>query len=182
MYAPGILGRNCAVDRLMLAQSEALGAPAHTGTDYVLAKMLVRQGNRIRQVPDSRIATEYPTSARDYVRQQRRWMRNVVLHGATYQATNEILLVLRTALTGILMLILPLVGLLFMPIIVLGWFVLMTHAIISRLRYLVITCAILDRSFSLHIIGWQVPMLILDFIAWSSLFLDFVPHSKRWSW
>jgi cellulose synthase/poly-beta-1,6-N-acetylglucosamine synthase-like glycosyltransferase len=166
----------------MLAQSEALGAPAHTGTDYVQAKMLIRHGNRIRQVPDSRIATEYPTSARDYVRQQRRWMRNVMLHGATYQATNEILLVLRTAFTGMMMLVLPVVGLLCMPLILVGWFILMVHAIISRLRYLTIACSVLNRSFSLRIIGLQVPMLMLDFVAWSSLFLDFVPHSKRWSW
>ncbi len=99
-YATGILGRNAALRRSLLAATAALDAPAATGTDYVLAKTLIAAGARIRNVPDSLMPTEYPTAAREYLRQQRRWLRNVALHGRRFGAMDEMRASLRTSLVG----------------------------------------------------------------------------------
>lgn len=180
-YAPGILGRNCAVRRTLLERTAALDAPAPTGTDYVLAKTLAAAGAAIRQAPHSRMPTEYPTTARQYLRQQRRWLRNVVLHGRRFGATDEVRASLRTSLTGVGMLLLPL-GALISPWLAAVWGVMFGQALCARLRYLGFTAAVLGRSARPRDFAWQGPLLLLDFAAWTGPLIDYARQRGRWVW
>ncbi len=181
-YAPGILGRNCALNRSLLERTAALKAPAPTGTDYVLAKKLAADGIAIRQVQHSQIPTEYPVIARAYLRQQRRWLRNVVLHGRHFGAEAEVWAALRTSLVGLAMLLLPLAGLLFAPWLLALWGVLAGQALLARLRYLAFAGTVLNRPVRPVDLAWQGPLLLLDFVAWTQPLVDYMRQPGRWRW
>ncbi|HEX2513983.1 MAG TPA: glycosyltransferase family 2 protein [Chloroflexota bacterium] len=104
-YGEGLLGRNAAVRRDALEACGAFSAPAPTGTDYHLAKALRRQGYRIRTVPHSLVVTPYASGWAGYARQQRRWLRNVVVLGAQSGARPEVRASLQTSLLGLTMLL-----------------------------------------------------------------------------
>jgi cellulose synthase/poly-beta-1,6-N-acetylglucosamine synthase-like glycosyltransferase len=179
-YAPGLLGRNTAVTRRLLEQSEGLNAEAPTGTDYVLAKMLARTGARIRQIAESRVATEYPLSVRAYIRQQRRWLRNVALYGWKFGAIDEVRASIQTSATGILMLILPAWAWIVHRNLLLVWLGLLFHAFSSRLRYLYVLNRLGGAPVDVKQIFLQMAMLFLDFAAWSRPVFDyFSPRGQR---
>jgi cellulose synthase/poly-beta-1,6-N-acetylglucosamine synthase-like glycosyltransferase len=181
-YVPGLLGRNCAVRRDLLLRSRGLEAPAASGTDYVLAKELLRAGARIRHVPHSRVLTHYPTDPLSYVRQQRRWLRNVVLHGRRFAAGGEVRASLRTSLVGATMLLLPLLGLLVTPWLLAAWGVLAAAALFARFRYLGLAAGVLDRRVRPADVAWQGPMLLLDLVAWTQPLADYARQRNRWAW
>lgn len=181
-YVPGLLGRNCAVHRDLLQRSRGLGAPAATGTDYVLAKELARCGAHIRQVPHSRMLTHYPASPRSYLQQQRRWLRNVALHGRRYGAHDEMVASLCTSLIGMTMLFLPFLGILLTPWLLVVWCGLVAQALFARLRYLGIASRILTRPVRPADVAWQVPLFLLDLVAWTQPLVDYVRQHKGWNW
>jgi cellulose synthase/poly-beta-1,6-N-acetylglucosamine synthase-like glycosyltransferase len=182
-YAPGLLGRNCAVERSLLVTSEGLLAPAATGTDYVLTKMLVQSGANIRQLPTSRVFTSFPTTAASYVRQQRRWLRNVALHGQRFGATGEVRASLRTSLLGLVMLLLPVLALLLaFPLLLLFWLLLVWHAFWGRMRALHFFTVLYDISPKQQTV-FNLPLLILlDFVAWSQPLLDYLSTARQKEW
>lgn len=180
-YAPGILGRNCVVQRELLARTAALDVPAPTGTDYVLAKVLDSTGTAIRQVPHSRMPTEYPTTVKRYLRQQRRWLRNVIIHGRRFGADAEVHATLRTSLLGLAMLLMPLPGLLAAPWLLALWNVLVGQALMARLRYLAFAGTLLNRPTRVLDALWQGPYLLLDFFAWTQPLAD-IYQRDRWRW
>ena len=189
-YAAGLLGRNCAVNRSLLEQSKGLAAPAPTGTDYVLAKMLVRAGARIRQVPESRIVTDYPTTTQAYVRQQRRWIRNVGLHGVRFGAYSEVRASLQSSLIGLMMLLLPWGWLIGLKAALLLWVLLLWHGVLSRVRYLYLcyNCLVPDTAAMFRItiqikqLMLQPVMLFLDFFAWTQPLRDYVLPKRQKEW
>lgn len=181
-YASGLLGRNCAVRRSLLEASRGLEVYAPAGTDYVLAKEMLNHGARICHEPHSRVVTRYPDSLQEYVRQQRRWLRSVVLHGRRYRASVEVRASLCTSLIGAVMLLLPLVGLLIRPWLLLAWGLLLVHALLARLRYLHFVSALLERRLHLLDLVWQGPQLLLDFVAWTQPLADYVQKRNFWKW
>jgi len=181
-YAPGILGRNCAVRRDLLADTSALEVPAPTGTDYVLAKTLIAAGARIRNVPDSLMPTEYPDTAREYLHQQRRWLRNVALHGRRFGAMDEVRASLRSSLVGVAMLTLPLLGMLLSPLLPAAWGVLLAQTSFARLRYLGFAASVLPRPVKSVDVVWQGPLILLDFVAWMGPLADYAHRGGRWKW
>jgi cellulose synthase/poly-beta-1,6-N-acetylglucosamine synthase-like glycosyltransferase len=180
-YGGGLLGRNTAVHRELLARSRGLEAPAPSGTDYVLAKMLLRAGARIRQNPHSRVATRFPTTAADYMRQQRRWLRNVAIHGIHFGVVDEARAAVQTSLLAALMLLLPfawpLVGLLALG----GWLLLLSHALLARLRYRRVVTPLLR-------IAWkpgpaeQLRFFVLDLLTWIQPLHDYVRPLWQGGW
>jgi cellulose synthase/poly-beta-1,6-N-acetylglucosamine synthase-like glycosyltransferase len=181
-YAPGLLGRNCAIVRSLVLASGGLDAPAPTGTDYVLAKVLIAAGARIRQIPESRVRTDYPTTVRGYCRQQRRWLRNVALHGNRFGATNEVRASLATSLVGLTMLGLPIAAVIVGPALFLIWAGLSTHAVLSRIRYLLVARAILGLRVTPQQIAMTLPVLILDFAAWTLPLRDYIGGRGKGEW
>ncbi len=182
LYAAGLLGRNCAVTRELLRQSGGLDAPAPTGTDYVLAKCLARAGARIRQIPDSRVQTDYPTTASEYLRQQRRWLRNVVARGKEYGAIDEVRSSLLTSGVGVAMITLPFLALVIGPMALGLWVLLLGHAFLGRIRYMFVARAYQGLPITPGQIGMIVPLLILDFVAWARPLLDYVFKKGQDTW
>ena len=181
-YGEGLLGRNCAVTRSLLEQSRGLAAPAPTGTDYVLAKMLLRVGAEIRQVQKSSIVTDYPTEVGAYIRQQRRWVRNVALHGVRFRALADVKASLRSSLIGLMMLLLPLGGLLGRKEALHLWVLLLWHGFLSRVRYLYVVRSMLGITIQIKQLMLQPMMLFLDFIAWSQPLLDYLLPQRQKEW
>ncbi len=181
-YVSGILGRNCAIQRALLVETMALDVPAPTGTDYVLAKTLLAAGARIRHVPGSLMPTEYPATARAYLRQQRRWLRNVALHGRRFGATDEARASLWASLVGLTMLLLPGLGALLSPWLLALWGALMGQAFFARLRYLGFAAEALERPVRPEDVIWQPALALLDFVAWMQPLGDYLPRKDRWRW
>ena len=181
-YASGMLGRNCAVKRELLECSHALEVPAPSGTDYVLAKMINQTGARIRQVPDSRVVTDYPNSLREYTQQQRRWLNNVAHFGNRFGARTEILSIYYAYLTGIGMLFLPFIGLISLRLRLVVWSLIFWHACLSRMRYLRFSSNLLGISINFRSVLFQPILLLLDFTVWVRSLVDSLVPSKRQVW
>ncbi|MCY0899354.1 MAG: glycosyltransferase [Firmicutes bacterium] len=105
----GIDGRNAAVRRDILVATRALEVPAPSGTDYTLAKELLRRGFVIRRVC-SEMPTEFPPTFGTYVKKQARWLRNVWLLGGRYRALREVRQVALTVTFPLAVVALMLVG------------------------------------------------------------------------
>lgn len=181
-HSPGLLGRNSAISRDLLERSRGLDAPAPTGTDYVLAKHLIRAGGRIRQVPESQVRTDYPTSMAAYLRQQGRWLRNVVLRGKQYGAESEVRSSLMTSLVGLGMLTLPILAVVVGPAALGLWLLLLGHATLGRVRYLLVARALQGLRITPGQVGAIPPLLLLDFVAWARPLVDYIWKQGKDSW
>jgi cellulose synthase/poly-beta-1,6-N-acetylglucosamine synthase-like glycosyltransferase len=181
-YASGLLGRNCSVTRELLERSHALEVPAPSGTDYVMAKMIYQTGACIRQLPDCRVVTEYPTSMSEYTRQQRRWLNNVAHYGKQFGARNEIRTVYSATLIGMGMLFLPFIGLFTSKLRLVTWLLFFSHALISRMRYLHFSSNLLDISTNFRSVLFQPIFLLLDFSVWVRSWMDNITPGKWQAW
>lgn len=179
-YISGLLGRNAAVKREALQEIGGFGAEVNTGTDYHMAKLLLQHGYRIRYVRDSSVRTRYPQSVRSYWRCQARWIRNLMLHGPAFGAYDEVVMALRTALTGWTMLLLPAVSLLGGPIVLAAWGMFLSHAVLAKVRH---------ARFARWYQGIEIPVkqlalmpvyVFVDFIAWGLPLIDFLTWRHRW--
>lgn len=92
----GLLGRNAALRRAVIEETGRFGFSAPTGTDYTLAKEILRRGYAIWYCPGSCVATEYPETFARYLKKQRRWLGNVLKFGIQYAAWRDVLAVSRT--------------------------------------------------------------------------------------
>ena len=179
-YVAGALGRNCAVTREALDCIGGFDADVPTGTDYHMAKRLLQEGYRIRYVRDSAVQTRYPESARDYWRRQSRWVRNLMVHGPTFGARDQVAQAIRTSLVGLAMLALPFAAIALGPLILAAWGALLAAAFLAKLRY-----ARYARLYQRVEIQWKqialTPVyLFADFIAWGLPLIDLLLRRERW--
>ncbi len=181
-YLPGLLGRNCAIERDFLQRAGGFAAPAPTGTDYVLAHELVAAGARIRQVRISQVETEYPANARAYIRQRRRWLRNVAVHGLRYRARGDVYSSLTTSFAGMAMLALPFTSLRFGAAALSVWFPMLVGGWLARLRYLRFAHLVRGWPFSVRHSMALLLVLLLDFVAWAAPLLDYLQPASREKW
>lgn len=100
LFANGVLGGNAAISRGVLIHARALEIEAKTGIDYVLSQQLALLNERVRLVKDSILASDYPTTSRQYVRLWRRWIKNLIVHDARGQLTH---LVAATVLASLIL-------------------------------------------------------------------------------
>jgi cellulose synthase/poly-beta-1,6-N-acetylglucosamine synthase-like glycosyltransferase len=181
-YASGLLGGNCAITRMALEHSGALQAEAITGTDYILAKMLTRAGYRLRQNPLSLMPVRAVSSLPAYLRQQSRWMSNVILHGHRFGSPAESLQVLLSASMGLLMLLMPILALWLGPLMLAVWGVFYAYAVFARLRYLGAAQRAIGLPISLPLLLFQPIMLLVDYFAWAASLLNVLQHKRRDIW
>lgn len=140
-YVGGLIGRNAALTRTALEQSGALQADVPIGTDYYLARRLIAQGRRIRYVHASATPTDCHTRLRPYLRQQTRWLRNIVVHGRRFQAHAEVAGALRACGAGIVAMGMPLLALRLGPCVLAAWATGLGLAAANRVRYLAFAAA-----------------------------------------
>ena len=154
--------------------------PAPTGTDYVKAQALVRAGARIRQLPASMIATEYPRSIHKYFRQQHRWMWNVWHYGRFYQVPGEANRVVANAGLGLIMLLLPWLSIIFGPVLLSMWGLLFVFAVLSRLRYLWFFGQVSGHASPPSAWLASPVYLILDFFTWAGVIPQLFRQARQW--
>lgn len=179
-HAAGILGCNCIVSKDALVRSEGLQVEAPSGTDYTIAKMITKAGVKIRQVPRSYVISEYPTSFGAYYHQQARWLNNVAKLGKKYEAWDEVRSAWLNSLTGLGMLLMPLIAITCGPFILAVWGVLMIYAWLSRIRYGIFTTE-LTRAQVKHSYWISIPYyLLLDFVVWAGSILRLLRKRGKW--
>jgi hypothetical protein len=167
---------------MALEHSGALQAEAITGTDYILAKMLTRAGYRLRQNPLSLMPVRAVSSLPAYLRQQSRWMSNVILHGHRFGSPAESLQVLLSASMGLLMLLMPILALWLGPLMLAVWGVFYAYAVFARLRYLGAAQRAIGLPISLPLLLFQPIMLLVDYFAWAASLLNVLQHKRRDIW
>lgn len=191
-YSSGLSGANSAIRRGALEQAGAFKAQARTGGDYDLGKRLRQQGTRIRYEVRAAVPSEFHTQVRAYLRQQARWLRNVVTHGIRFGAYREVLACLYTSLVGLAMLVIPCLGLalawyagsssfvvrLSAAIWVFGF----SYAIFSRLRYLNVALVWLGIRVPRRVLALLPFFLLIDFLAWTIPLGQYQTRSWRERW
>ena len=169
----GLNGRNAALVRGVLEAVQGFSAPAPSGTDYTLAQEIRQRGYVIRYVSEALMPTRYAKRVRDYVRQQRRWFRNVFRLGRRYHVAPD---VRRTALTLALTYLAVggcLVGLIWEHWMLVPIVLVAVHVTITRLGYQK------RASVGLHLSGTWIHMGA-DLIAVLAASLDIVSGADAW--
>lgn len=132
----GLLGRNAALTRAAVDATGGFATSAPSGTDYTLAKEVLREGFDIRFVPGSPMPTEYPATFGMYARKQARWIRNVFVLGGRHGATAEVRATLLTLLLPYSLCCLLLVAVVGVGLAGFLALLFVVHAVINRLRHL----------------------------------------------
>jgi cellulose synthase/poly-beta-1,6-N-acetylglucosamine synthase-like glycosyltransferase len=132
----GILGRNAALSRSAVEASGAFSTPAVAGTDYTLAKEILKAGYPIYFAPGTPMPSEYPDRFGIYIRKQARWIRNVFVLGRSYGESAEV----RATLVTIMLPLLLVGGLVLwgfhFRLVGVASLLLIFHAVMNRLHYL----------------------------------------------
>ncbi len=181
-YVTGILGANTAVTRQALEGSGGLDFDAPTGTDYHLGKRLGRGGYKIRLVKSSVVATSYPDGLKAYRRRQSRWLRNLVLYGKQYGAEKDLRQSYQTIVIGAVMSFLPVFGPFLGNKILSGWGILFAQAVVSKVRYNLLTARLTSRPVPLKLWLGLLPMTQIDFNIWALPALDLLASRKKIRW
>lgn len=183
-YCSGILGANSAIRRSALEKAGGFRRELRGGVDYDLGKRLLARGFRIRYEARASFPVEFHTDIRGYLRQQARWLRNVVIHGMRFGAYGEVASCLATSLIGLAMLVVP-----FLPAVpaispsaarTLGvtWAIGFSHAFFSRVRYLRVAARWLGIRLPRRAIALLPVFLLIDFVAWTIPLFQY--PLKRW--
>lgn len=181
-YVEGILGRNAALTRQAIDRSGGLDFPARTGTDYHLAKRLIRSGFAIRHVRTSVVPSKYPEQLGAYRRQRSRWLRNLLIHGGRYGSARDVALTLQTMLAGTLMVLAPLSAPMAGRWVLVSWAWLVAQALGSKLRYALFTARVYRRPISARMLVGLPWLTIADFAVWASPIYDLLSAGRREQW
>lgn len=180
--SPGLLGRNCAVERGALRRAGDFAADVATGTDYHLARELDRTGARIAFARWSFVETRMPASVAAYVRQQSRWLRNHWVHGRRTGDRAALVHAVRTWALGVALAALPALALVAGPIAVWAWLALALHGALARARYV----AFVARAEALPLPGRALvssPLwFAIDAFSWVRSLIDVLVPSRRGRW
>jgi cellulose synthase/poly-beta-1,6-N-acetylglucosamine synthase-like glycosyltransferase len=187
-YCSGLSGANSAVRREPLEKAGAFTTHAPSGVDYDLGKRLLGLGMRIRYRADASLPIKFHTRIVPYLRQQARWLRNVVILGARFRKYREVAACLSTSLLGITMLLVPLLWITpgipstLTRLSGAAWAFAFLHACMSRLRYLKITAEWLGLRVPLRAVLLLPLFLLIDFLAWTIPLGQYPVRSSRKRW
>lgn len=181
----GLLGRNCALTRSALARTGDFRADVPTGTDYHLAKSLLAAGIAIRHVGTSSVHSRYSESVRPYARQQRRWLRNVVILGQRFGARDEVRQAAMTSCIGLATLLAPLLATVLGRSVLAAWLVVLVRGAASKVRYVDFAVQVDDRPELSPSVARRlaaVPLTLVELAVWSLPVLDYLVPARRASW
>lgn len=178
-YVRGLLGRNAVVSRAAMDELGAFDESIRAGTDYNLAKRLLDAGHEIRFVPNSRVRTRYPTSVGTYFAQQSRWLRNVFFLGRRWGEAAEARTTLVTCTVGAGMLLVPLVGVAWLPLL-LAWLGLVGYGVSARFRWVLFFGSTHARPVPFAVAVASVGLMFVEFAAWTYAGIELaLPHRRR---
>lgn len=131
----GVLGRNVAMTREALDRIGGFRVPAPSGTDYTLAQELRRAGYQIIYVPGFPMITNYAETWTSYIRQQRRWLRNIYVLGRKYDVRSDVHSASISLMLPYGLLILFILGVSSSDLALLIFVLMICHSIITRMGY-----------------------------------------------
>lgn len=181
-YTTGLRGASAMLTRRAIEGIGGLHFAARTGTDYQLARRLLRQGLAIRYVDSAVIASEYAETLREHRQRQSRWLRNLLVHGWRDGAISDVVVTLRTIGVGVVMLLAPALPGPIGKIARMPWALLLVHAILSKVRY---------ARFAAQLHGHALPkrrllalpaLALIDFAVWASPIVDMLSVQRRNRW
>ena len=108
-YVDGVFGRNTALRRSALERAGGFNPEVRTGDDYWLGAMLLNTGHRIR-FTNNPIQSRYETSPWGYLKQQSRWLRNILSIGSRHKRDHELRSAQRTVAISCVLLVSALAG------------------------------------------------------------------------
>lgn len=181
-HVGGLLGRNAALTRAAVAAIGGLDFEAPTGTDFHLACRLVQHGIPIRSIPQSVVRSDYPAQLGPYWRKRTRWARNLITVGMHYRSHGHVLSGLRSAAAGAAIVSLPIAGAIMTPLLSVLWAVLLMHAVLAKLRYLVFTGSIERRSIDARYAICTAIMTLVDLGIWCAPLAQLVTTKGRDRW
>jgi GT2 family glycosyltransferase len=181
-YSDGLLGRNAAVTRQAIERIGGLDFVARTGTDYQLARRLLRRGIAIRFVGASVVASEYPATLGVYRRKQSRWLRNLLIHGAADGARADVRRTLQTIATGAVMTLAPLLSLAAGRVVLVVWSLLLAQAVCAKLRAIRLSAQLYRQRTPRRLLLKLVPLTLADFVIWALPALDMLDQRRRARW
>lgn len=181
-YNDGLLGRNTALKRQTLDSIGGFDFAAPTGTDYQLAKRLLRAGVPIRYVGTSVVPSEYPETLHEYRRKQARWLRNLLVYGPQYGATRDVQATVKTMAVGAGMLLAPASSIVLGRSVLLIWWLLIAHAASSKLRYALFTARLCRWPVPKRLLFGLIPLTLIDFAIWVQPVIDLLHPRRRVQW
>jgi cellulose synthase/poly-beta-1,6-N-acetylglucosamine synthase-like glycosyltransferase len=181
-YIEGLIGRNAAVNRDVLEGIGGFAAGVKTGTDYYLARQLTGNGTRIRYVHESSIETEFQTSAAKYLRQQSRWLRNIILHGSSFAAWQQVKGAVLQCTTGFVFLVWPAAVIIFGWTAPALWLILFSHGSLSRMRRIRYGELVLDQRHRPKTYIHAPLYFLLDQVMLANSLLEWLIPGLRWRW
>lgn len=191
-YSSGLLGANSAILRRAVEQAGGFNADVRSGGDYDLGKRLLRQNQRIRYEASASFPIEFHTHVRPYLRQQARWIRNVVIHGMRFGAYREVASSLAGSLVGLVMVGLPFLSITLALTRSISpgwawvsaalWAFAFLHAFFSRLRYVNVAARFLGVRFPQRVSALLPLFLLIDFVAWAIPLFQYPSRALRERW
>jgi cellulose synthase/poly-beta-1,6-N-acetylglucosamine synthase-like glycosyltransferase len=183
-YIQGLQGRNAAISRELVRRTGDFTADVHTGTDYYLAHQILQLGVQIRYVHDSIIPSVYEMTLRAYMRQQTRWIRNILLHGPRFGTSGQLQarIALRQCLVGLVVtiwsLLLPLLG----RIGLISWLLIIAQGVCSRFRYIRFGERLFEQPRRPVAYLLAPLLLLLDQVMLSYSLISWRIPQLRWQW
>jgi cellulose synthase/poly-beta-1,6-N-acetylglucosamine synthase-like glycosyltransferase len=175
-------GQNAAVRMDALRRSGVFGDGHLLAEDYVLALRLRAAGHEIHFVRPSRVHTWLETSPSGYLRQQSRWMKGRIVHGAQYRAWSHVATTIWASGSALafaaLLGLWPLIGRAAPAL----WLVGLAHVLARCLRHLAYAAVALDlavRPSTVLSIAWYGPLALARF-AYGAIDLCVPGATRRW--
>lgn len=192
VYSSGLLGASAAIRRSVLDAAGGFDPAVRAGGDFELGRRLLQLGVRIRYEIEGTFPFHFHTHLRSYIRQQSRWIRNVVVHGVRFGAYGEVARSLFTSAVGLAMLTLPFAGLLLAisPDIppdaaracAVLWLLGFVHAILSRIRYVIVASNWIGTAAGPRVLAMVPFYILVDFVAWTRPLFEYPSRTSRERW
>jgi cellulose synthase/poly-beta-1,6-N-acetylglucosamine synthase-like glycosyltransferase len=180
-YADGLLGRNCAIRRSVVEEAWKTEEAVPTGTDYFLALRVIKAGQRILNVPQSNVETIFPETFSHYVKQQSRWLRNLLVLGHRYHDRRHAYHALFTSFLSTSLLAMPIMPLLIGNLGFVTWIVSWAAVVFNRVRYMeMLNCINEERKPIISIELFKV--LFGDWFGWAKVLVDLLNPERRKKW
>jgi cellulose synthase/poly-beta-1,6-N-acetylglucosamine synthase-like glycosyltransferase len=178
---PYLDGKNAALKRSVLEDLGGFDEEALTGTDFSLKLRLLEKGIIAKFVPNSVIATHYPSSFRAYLSQQARWLRNFAIYGAKYRDAGLMRVFLEQTFIASFVLLAPVFAVFFKPLIA-PWLAVFSLGIYNRAR-IIRKAGKIKPALSFTRVYPRLPLyLLVEYLSRAIALFEYLVPSLRRKW
>ncbi len=178
-------GANSAIRREVLEAARALRWDTPTAEDYQLSMFMLAKGMKIRKAADSQVQTRYHDDLLAFIRQQTRWHRDVLLHGAKSDQKTDLKWALVDSAMGasmfLLLALLPVLGKEPLKL----WLLTLYYRVLRRMRFVAFG-SLCDGGFppglTAKALAYSVVLSFVDFTIWTAALVEALVPRWRHRW